>query len=161
MDGPASQPLIAFPIVSGCSWAFDVKGVSVVLRDSKFCPLYLSVRGWVGAVKACVIVAHSFATARCNDPFFLPLCPLDHRKNISTCCEAVMMDRRPFPTHFNELKLGGVLVPAIGELVLAAAVDGAALQVGRLFIGQDIRTKLRWSLCLSVSYTATALPHVR
>jgi hypothetical protein len=32
---------------------------------------------------------------------------LDHRKNVSTCCEAMMMDRRLFPTRFNELELGG------------------------------------------------------
>jgi hypothetical protein len=38
-----------------------------------------------------------------------------------------MMDRTLFPTHFNELKLWGVLVVAIGEP--AAAVHGAGRQV--------------------------------
>lgn len=61
-------------------------------------------------VRARVVTAHSFAIV-------YPLCPSqsffsDHRKNVSTCCEAVMMDWSLFPTHFNELKLWGVLLVA-------------------------------------------------
>lgn len=66
----------------------------------------------------------------------LPLFSVDHRKNISTCSEAVMMDRTLFPTHFNEMKLWGVLVTATGEP--AAAVHGTGRQVAR-FTEQDMQ----------------------
>jgi hypothetical protein len=44
--------------------------ILVVLREGEFFIIFLGERGWNEVVKACVIVAYSFAIAWCNDPFY-------------------------------------------------------------------------------------------
>ena len=73
---------------------------------------FICERMW-NVVKARVVTAHSFVIVYpLRPPPSPPSPPPDPRKNFSTWCKAVMMDWSLFPTHFNELKLRGVLLVA-------------------------------------------------